>query len=86
MVVRKQVKSKIKYRISQKFVFKTKRTYRVLDKSTPNSYLLQHLNFCKGLGRSGRKAKESLKILENIPPTVVLFKKVYREDTIFSTM
>ena len=59
VIVRKQVKSTRKYGISQKLVLKTKGTYRFLEKATPSSYLFQSLPFCEGLGRTGRKVKES---------------------------
>ena len=51
MILRKQAKSIIKDRISHKSVFKTKGLYRFLEKVTPISYWLNHLNFCEGLGR-----------------------------------
>ena len=37
VVVRKHVKTSIKYRIAQKLLFKTKGPYRVLEKATPSS-------------------------------------------------
>ena len=42
--------------------------------------------FCEGLGRPGRKLKESEAMMENIPPTMVLHKHVDEADTRFSTM
>ena len=57
VVLRKQVKSSIKYGISQKLVFKTKGPYIFLEKATPFSYWIQRLPFCEGLGRPGRNLK-----------------------------
>ena len=86
MVVSKKVKSSIKYGISQKLVFKTKGTYRVLEKDALSSYWLQSLPFCEGLGMPGRKVKELAARMEKIPSTMVLHKHVYGADTIFATM
>ena len=47
MVVRNQVKLRIKYGIDQKFLFKTKGTYIVMDKSTPISYWIQIIPFVR---------------------------------------
>ena len=58
MVLRTQVKSSIKYRISHKLVLTTKGPYTVLEKATPNFYWLQSLPFCEGLGSPGIKVKE----------------------------
>ena len=38
VILRKQVKSSRKYGIDQKLVFKTKGSYRFLEKDTPSSY------------------------------------------------
>ena len=64
VVVRKQVKSTRKYGIYHKLVFKTKGPYRVLDKATPSSYWVHNLPLCEGLGRPGRKVKESAARME----------------------
>ena len=86
MVVSKQVNSIRKDRVSQKLIFKTKGTYRVLKKATPISYWLQRLYFCEGLGSPVRKLMESTTSMEKIPFTMVLHKNVYGEDTISATM
>ena len=86
VVLRKRVKSSRKYGISRKLLFKTKGPYIVLDKSTPSSYWLQSLPFWGGIGRPGRKLKESAASLENIPSTVVLHNHVDGAETIFVTM
>ena len=57
VVVRNRVKSSKKCGISKKLVLKKKGSYRVLEKATPISYWIQHLPFCEGLGRTGRKVK-----------------------------
>ena len=57
VVVRKHAKSSRKDGISQKLLFKTKGTYRLLDKDTPIPYWIQRLDFCEGLGRPGIKVK-----------------------------
>ena len=57
MVVSKQVKLIIKYRLSQKSVFKTKGLYRFLEKDTSISYCLKRLPFREGLGMPERKVK-----------------------------
>ena len=57
VVVMNQVKSIIKKGVAQKLVLKTKGPYRVLEKATLSSYLLQCLPFCEGLGMPGRKVK-----------------------------
>ena len=86
MVVRKQVKSSRKYGGAHKLLLKTKGPYRVLEKATPSSYCLLHLNFCEGLGRTRRKVKESAASMEKIPSTMVIHKHVDGSDTIFFTM
>ena len=55
--VRKHVKSTRKDGIDHKLVFRTKDTYRVLEKDTMSSYWLQHFPFCDGIGRTGIKVK-----------------------------
>ena len=77
VIVSKQVKSRGKYVIAQKLVFKTKGTYRVLEKVTPISYWLQRFPFCEGLGRPVGKVKESASRMEKIPSTMVVHKHVY---------
>ena len=66
MVERKQIKSRINYGVEQKLLFKTKGPYIVLKKAIPNSYWLQCLNFCEGIGRHGIKVKESEASMEKI--------------------
>ena len=58
VILSKQVKSKIKYGIYQKLLFKTKELYRVLENATPRSYWLERLTFCEGIGRLGKKVKK----------------------------
>ena len=58
------MKSIIKYGVAPKLVFKTKGSYRVLEKATPSSYWLQYFPFCGGLGRTGIKVKESAARME----------------------
>ena len=86
MIVIKQVKSSRKDVISQRFVFKTKGLYRVLEKTTPSSFWIQIFPLCEGIGRIGIKVKESAASMENIPNTIVLHKHVDGEDTRFDTM
>ena len=57
VIVSKQVKSIIKDGVSPKQVFKTKGTYRVMEKDKPSSYWLLSFPFCEGLGRPGIKVK-----------------------------
>ena len=45
VIIRKHVKSSIKYGIEDKLVFKTNGPYRVLEKAAPSSYWHQHLPF-----------------------------------------
>ena len=77
VVVSKQVKSRGKYGIAQKLVFKTKEPYRFLEKVKPISYWLQSLPFCEGLGRPIGKVKESASMMEKIPSTMIIHKHVY---------
>ena len=86
VLVSKQVKSIRKEGISQKLVLKTKIQYRVLEKTKHSSYWLQRFPFCEGLGRPGRKVKEFLARMENIPYTMVIHKHLDGTDTRFSTM
>ena len=72
MVVRKQLKSRRKYGIAQKLLFKTKGPYRVLKKATPILYCLQCLTFCEDIWRPGRKVNQSAARMESIPSTMVL--------------
>ena len=60
LVIRKHVKSSIKDREYQGFVFKTNILYVVLDTGAPRSYWLHRLNFCEGLVMFGRKVKGSM--------------------------
>ena len=64
MVVNNRAKSSRKEIIYHKLVFKTKESYRFLEKATPSSYQIQHLPFCEGVGRPVRKVKESAAIVE----------------------
>ena len=57
-----------------------------MEKATPRPYWLNCLNFCEGIGRPGRKVKESAARMENIPSTMVLHKHVDGSDTTFLTM
>ena len=57
VVVRKQVKSIIKFGIAQKFLFKTKGPYRFLEKVIPISYWFQCFTFCEGILRPEGKGK-----------------------------
>ena len=86
VIVRNQVKSTRKYRLAQKLLFKTKRPYQVLEKATPNSYWLQSLPFCQGLGRPGIKLKYSAARMEKIPSNMVIHNHIDGADTIFSTI
>ena len=76
VVVKNHVKSSRKDGVTQKLVFKTKGPYRVLEKAAPSSYWLQSFTFCEGLGRPGRKVKESAARMEKVPSTMVLHKHV----------
>ena len=80
VVVREQVKPSIKYWIYQTLVFKTKVPYIVLEKDTPSSCWVQIFPFCEGLGRTGRKVKESAARTEKIPYTMVTQKNVDGAD------
>ena len=50
LIVRENVKSNRKDKISEKLVFKTKEPYTVMKKATPSSYWLQHLPFFRFYG------------------------------------
>ena len=86
VLVRKQVKSRRKYGIAQKLLFKTKVPYRVLKKATPISYWLHSLPFYEDIGRPGRKVNQSAAGMEKIPSTMVLHNNVDWADTRFSTI
>ena len=84
--MKQQSKSSKKYRVAPKLVLRTKGPYRVLEKATPISYWIQSLPFCEGPGRPGRKLKGSATATKNIIFTMVIFKKLDRVDTGFTTM
>ena len=70
--------------VAHKLVFKIKGPYRILEKATPSSYWLHSLPFCEGLGRPGRKVKESAARMKKIPSNMVLHK--HFPGNIFSVM
>ena len=76
LVVRKQVHSSRKDRVDHNLVLKTKGPYRVLEKSTQISFLLQCLPFCEVLVRTEIKVQESKASMEKIPSAMVLHKHV----------
>jgi hypothetical protein len=86
VIVSKQVQSKAKQGISAKLVMKAKGPYRVVGKAGANSYRLQKLPFCRGLGRPGTIIKENVKRMEKIPTTLVIHKRTDGVDSRLATM
>ena len=82
-VVRKHVELSRKYGVSQKLVFKTRVSYRVIEKDTSGSYWINCLPFCEGLGILGWKVKVLTARMYKIPSTIRVFYHVDKADTIF---
>ena len=85
VIVRKQVKSRSAEGISAKLTFKARGPYRVIEPAHAGSYWLQKLPFLQGLGRPGRRMKQSAARMEKIPSTLILHKHADGADTRFAS-
>ena len=82
VIVKKQVKSDAKEGIPSKMVLaKFKGPYRVIDKIGDRSYMLQKLPVFQGQGKPGKPRKHAGALMEKIPSTVIVNKRVNSMDT-----
>ena len=82
VIVRKQVKSDAKEGIPSKLVLaKYKGPYRVIDKIGDRSYMLQKLPVFQGQGKPHKPRKYAGALMEKIPSTVIVNKRISSVDT-----
>lgn len=82
VIVKKQVKSDASEGVSAKLIIaKHKGPYRVIDKLGDRSYMLQKLPTFQGKGKPGKPRKHSGALMEKIPSTVIVNKRIDSVDT-----
>ena len=82
VIVRKQIKSDAKEGIPSKMVIaKYKGPFRVVDQIGDRSYMLQKLPIFQGQGKPGKPRKHAGALMEKIPSTLIVNKRVNSVDT-----
>ena len=87
VIVRKQVRSKVREGRPEKLVLKPKGPYRVLEAAGKGSYWIQKIPVLQGINRrKGKRQKEAAMRMEWIPSSMVIHKRIDTTDARLSKM
>lgn len=80
-----QVQKQVQTRdgVPAKQMMRTRGPYRVIEPTAenPNSYWVQRIPFIQGLGKKGKRTKESAARMEKLPSTLVIHKRTDGTDS-----
>lgn len=86
VIIRKQVQSDGERGIPAKQKFRWKGIYRVVNKESDKSYLVQKLPTVQGKGRPGTLQKYAASLMERIPSSLIVNKYIDTSDTRLSAL
>lgn len=86
VIVRRLVQSSVEAGRVAKLSLKARGPYIVIRRANPGSYIVRKIPFLQGAGQRGRERKVKVELMEKLPSTLCVHKKVDGTDTRFIAM